>query len=215
MRTVLEGHLRKSAEETHSGLVDGEAVAHAGMMRRYGLDHQRGDPFLALDSEVRIGFGSTRERGDFEAELLGRLGPGMRGGLPRKLDALGMLPGGDVALVEIKAEGGGLDRAAAQVAAHVFAFGMLAQQAQYDLGAVLSLLARQKAAVGLLPPGTTVANGAPGIVPVIAAPDAKGDWLERWEDELSPACNAHPELLRGLKLWRLSPEGEVLEERIP
>jgi hypothetical protein len=51
----LRAHLESAGKSVSATFIDGEAVAQAGMLRRYGLDFRSGDPFVAVDSEVRVG----------------------------------------------------------------------------------------------------------------------------------------------------------------
>lgn len=209
-----EAHLRCCAEGVTRSFLDGEALAHAGMMRRYGLRHVPGDPLVAVDSEVQLGFASTVERTQFEEELRARFHL-TKGGIPRKLDMIGLLPSGDIALVEIKEEKGDIVRAAVQVGAHMTAMSRLRLQEGNDLHEVLNGTVSQKVKVGLIPE-TSMPVTTPGskLVPIIAAPVATGDttWAERWLRATASVRLAHPGLIDGLRLWRLSSSGEVLEE---
>ena len=83
---ALQAHVERAAQETHRSFVDGEAVAHAGLMRRYGPPAVEDAPLLALDSEARAGFDTTPDQQRFEAALRARVGLPEREELPRKLD---------------------------------------------------------------------------------------------------------------------------------
>lgn len=96
--SALQSHLVRAAEQTHRSFLDGEAVAHAGLMRRYGPLADAGAPLLALDSEARIGFDVLDEQRRFEASLRARLGLPEREELPRKLDLVALDPQGRLLL---------------------------------------------------------------------------------------------------------------------
>jgi hypothetical protein len=211
----LDVHLREAARLTNPSFLGGEAVSHAGMMRRYGTGHGRGDPLLAVDSEIRVGFGSMAERTISEDDLRSRLRLLGKDDLPRKLDTLGILGDGNIGVVEVKDEHGDLVRAVVQVAAHMFTFTRLSAETGYDLGKVITGTADQKASVGLLPKNFGRLNGKPKIVPVIAAPESRATWVSDWLSETQAVRAAHAGLLDGLRFWKLSPQGEVLEEHVP
>lgn len=197
---------------------EGEAVSHNGLMRRYGIDFRADDPFVAVDSEVAFGFrpDDNYPTGTAHKESYKATAAGVRG-LPagvsplRKLDALGVLPNGDVAVVEVKGPGGDLAEAARQAAAHVYNLGKLMQASGVDLAAVLNRMAAQKAQLGLVPRGTYLAARHPRLVPIIAAPDTDADWSTRWTAAVDPVRKTSS-YLDGLRLWRLSETGTILEE---
>ncbi len=214
MSSALESHVHTAGRTTHRSFLDGEAISHAGMMRRYGPAHHAGDPLLAVDSEVRVGFGSMAERNAFENDLRARLGLTDQTNLPKKLDTLGILTDGSIGLVEVKEERGNVTRAAVQAAAHVHTFGQLIRQDGYDLVDVLTGMAMQKESVGLLPAQPTI-SPHPQLVPIIAAPDERTDWFDRWRRDTEAFRTAQPDLLHGVRFWRLSKTGDVLDERHP
>ena len=82
---------------------------------------------MLVDSEVRVGFrgaggrSGTALRTEHELSLRRAVALGS-GSVPRKLDAIGVLDTGEVALVEVKTRGGDIRRALQQAAAHVFTF---------------------------------------------------------------------------------------------
>lgn len=213
VRDRLEAHLRDSAVQTHRSFVDGEAVVHAGMMRRYGVRGRAEDRFVAIDSEAQVGFPSEGARRACERLLWERFGPWGPGVIPRKLDVVGLVDRRQVALVEVKADAAGIPRAAVQVAAHVWRFGELDRHAPAWAREGLQGLAHAKASVGLLGDCELPATGPTGdLVPVIAAPDSAVAWPERWRDSLAAIRAAHPGLLGALRLWRLSEGGEILDD---
>ena len=73
-----------------------EAVCHAGLMRRYGHGWIAGDPLVLIDSEAQIGYKSRDRRDADDAEIRERLQLSLSETIPRKLDAIGVLPGGDL-----------------------------------------------------------------------------------------------------------------------
>lgn len=183
-------------------------------MRRYGLLHESEDALLAVDSEVRLAFNSKAEREKYEAEARQRLGLSPTARFPRKLDALGVLRDGDLALVEVKQEREGLVDAVTQTAAHMLRFSELRQEP--TLSSVVNEMITQKASCGLLPSNVTLRAAPPlRLFPIIAAPDARTDWLERWREQVCPRLEGYHGLLDALRLWRVSEEGEILEEGRP
>lgn len=215
---TLRAHLGACASSASCSFTDGEAAAHNGMMRRYALDHRAGDPFLAGDSEVRLGFRASAEhatgtarRTAHEQQLREVLQLPTGADLPRKLDAIGVLPGGEIALVEVKDEHGDIGRAAWQAVAHVHTFTALMAQPDYDLLAVLNGMIDQKATCGLLPAGTTVRAMKRDLVPVVAAPDSRPDWRTVWMDQAGPVLDRRAGLA-GCRFWRLSPDGVIKDE---
>ncbi len=208
----LQSHVERAARETHREFLDGEAVVHAGMMRRYGPLAGEEAPWLALDSEARIGFGSQAEQRSFEADLRARVGLPAREALPQKLDLVAVDRAGRVLLVEAKADASGLERAAWQAACHVARFTALREAEPGWVTEVLGGLAREKARVGLLGAARSpaLADTAP-LIPVLAAPDARPGWAEAWRREIARVRPVAGRWLDGLQLWRLGPEGEVLE----
>lgn len=159
--------------------LEGEAVTHAGFMRRYGHDWRAGDPLLVIDSEARIGFSSEGERLEDDAETRAQLQLDDAEPMPRKLDALGVLPSGDLALVEVKDAGGSIDRAIVQVAAHHVRYSRLATRTR--LRDALQTMIDQKVAAGLIPRQCFGLAPTLRIVPCIAAPDSSGDWPASWQ----------------------------------
>ena len=218
--TALE-HLDTCRAVAAKSLVGGEAVTHNGLMRRYGDGFVSGDCFLAVDSEIRIGFrrdSSYAKGGDHRAayQSEGAAAPGRShtSSPLGKLDTVGILADGAVGLIEVKKKGGGLRSAAWQAEDHLYNFMKLAQVPGYDLGMVLNRMIDQKMELGLLPPETLRATSQPSLVPIIAAPDDDADWAARWEQVVRPVLQATT-YLADLRFWRLSGTGTVLEEHKP
>lgn len=218
---ALRQHLDAVESRYSSQLTEGEAITHTGLTRCYSLDFSRGDRLVTVDSEVVVGFrGDERYRtGTAHRRALAEAAReaanlSKSDGLPRKLDTIGVLPLGDVALVEVKAEGGDLMRAAKQAAVHVFNFQALMAQDDYDLSRMLNGMIDQKAEIGALPSSAYRVCRSPRLVPVVAAPDADPDWANRWLDQTA-AYLERTHLLRGIRFWRLSGDGVVEEEFSP
>jgi len=209
----LIAHVERAAEQTHRSFLDGEAVVHAGLMRHYGPLARGEAPWLALDSEARVGFASRADQVAFEAALSRAVGLPTTESMPRKLDLVATDQQARLLLVEVKADATGLARAAWQGAVHVARFRSLLAEHPAWFSEVLGDLARDKAGVGLLGrsrlPGF---NGAPTPTPVIAAPDERADWHSAWRREIAPVMEASRGHLGGLRLWRLNADGQVLEE---
>ena len=211
--SALQAHLTRAAERTHRSFLDGEAVAHAGLMRRYGPLAEAGMPLLALDSEARIGFDALTDQQVFEADLRLRLGLPAGEELPRKLDLVALDSGGRLLLVEVKANATGLARAAWQAAAHVARFQALIERDSLWFHEALHGLAADKVRVGLLGGARVPAlPETPELVPVIAAPEDRSDWAKAWRAEIAPVLAATGGWLGGLRLWRLSWDGALLED---
>lgn len=210
---ALHAHVRSAAQQAPRSFLEGEAVVQAGLMRRYGPLAATRPPLLALDSEVVIGFFSSQDQRQFNADLRGVLGLPVREALPRKLDLLALDEAGSLLLVEVKADATGLARAAWQAAAHVARFqALLAAQPDW-YPAVPAGLASQRAQTGLLGQATPPPlPSPPELVPVIAAPSADPHWQRAWKAEIAPVLAAAGPWLSALRLWRLSGSGELLEE---
>ena len=210
---ALRAHAQNAATQTHRSFVDGEAVVHAGLMRHYGPLADADVPFVALDSEARVGFDSQADQDAYEAALPGVVGIPSHEALPRKLDLVGLARDGRVLLVEVKADPSGLARAAWQAAVHVARFRTLLKGHPTWITAVLGDLARDKARVGLL--GRAVLgpfDASAALTPVIAAPDPRADWATAWRAEVAPVLAASRGILGGLRLWRLTSDGRVAED---
>jgi hypothetical protein len=215
LRPRIETHLRDASEMVNRVFVSGEAICHAGMMRRYGLDFVGGDPFVVVDSEVRAGFDSTSEQGAFRQQERSALGI-PDGDFPSKLDAAVVLKSGALGLVEVKAKGEDLRRAALQAAVHVGVFRELRdQRGPRYLVEVINGMLEQKARVGMLGHGRfpRLREDAP-LVPILAAPEPASNtgWADLWRKEVSSILETAGPRLAGLRLWRLSAEGELLED---
>ena len=189
-------------------LREGEATCHAGLMWRYGHRFSPGDPIVAVDAEARIGFSSRAEQSAADDALRIRLGLHEAEALPKKLDTVAVSAQGDLVLVEVKDADGSIDRAVKQVAAHVVRFSQLMSE---GLAATVQGMLAQKRMAGLIPDGPSV-NTAPRIVPWIAAPDSDAAWASAWRAAIAPQRQNLSPYLAGLRLVRLSPDGEILEE---
>ncbi len=212
---ALRDHLERAADKAHRAFLDGEAVVHAGLMRHYGALAGSDMPFLALDSEVRMGFEHLEAQKSFEDSLPERVGLPSGEEVPRKLDLVAVGAGGHLLAVEVKAKATGLVRAAWQAAVHVARFRALLDEDPAWFKAVLGGLARQKADVGLLGRAKLPSfTNPPTIVPVLAAPDERAEWLSCWRTELAPVLAAARGQLDGLRLWRLDPTGHVTEDAL-
>ena len=75
------------------------------LLWRYGHSWRADDPLVLLDSEAQIGFSSRLRRGTADAAIRRRLQLRDSESIPRKLDALGVLPTGNLAVVEVKDTG--------------------------------------------------------------------------------------------------------------
>jgi hypothetical protein len=220
LRTAIEEHIADCRARMPGAFTSGEAVSHNGLMRRYGMAFQAGDRFLAVDSEIAFGFrgddnysNGTEHKADYKADA------GKDSDLPagisplRKLDALGVLPDGDVAVVEVKDAGGNLAEAARQATAHVYNLRQLMQSGG-DLASVLNRMIAQKVELGLVSKVTYTSASKPKLVPVVAAPDPAPDWTDRWTAAVAPV-RKRTCYLDGLRFWRLSTTGTILEEHRP
>lgn len=209
---ALREHAERAARETHRTFIDGEAIVHAGLMRIYGPLATADTPFLALDSEARMGFDSTPDQVAFEATLPTVVGLPAREEVPRKLDLVAVDHDGRLLLVEVKADATGLMRAAWQAAVHVARFRELIRQHPTWFSDVLGPFAHDKARVGLLGRARLPAfDATPTITPVIAAPDPRDDWSSAWRREIAPVLGRSG-MLAGLRLWRLDADGRVLAD---
>jgi len=209
----LRAHAERAADETHRSFVDGEAVVHAGLLRHYGPLAEAEVPFVALDSEARVGFDRQADQEAHEAALPGVVGLPPGEAMPRKLDLVGLDRRGNVLLVEVKADASGLARAAWQAAVHVARFRALLERHPSWPTAVLGALAREKARVGLLGRAAPSTPCAPALlVPVIAAPSLREGWAEAWAREVAPVAAASRGMLAGLRLWRLAADGRLVED---
>jgi len=209
----LEAHAEHAAGSALSSFLDGEAVVHAGLMRSYGPLATVAAPFLALDSEARVGFDSKADQQAFEASLPGVVGLPPGEAVPRKLDLVAVGPDACLLLVEVKPDAKGLTRAGWQAAVHVARFRTLLAETGDWYREVLGGVARQKARVGLLGEAWPVPFDAePTVTPVVAAPDPRPDWQAAWRRELEPVVTASNGMLDGLRMWRLRGDGTLIED---
>ena len=214
-KVTCVAHLRRvdevlaSSNHRRNALTHGEAISHAGFIRHYGHCWRQDDPILAIESEVQFGFANQKERNAADAELRCRLGLPASEMLPRKPDALGVLATGDLVVVEVKDEGGSIDRAVVQVAAHMVRFSQLMSTGQL-CHSVQSMLG-QKRAVGVIPADCPLVRNNPLIQPWIAAPDRSDDWFENWSGAIDGCDDKLLLFLSGLKLVQLSPGGHILD----
>jgi hypothetical protein len=220
----LEGavrrHLERTIPEIHPKFRGGEGAVHTALMRRYSLSFGAGDLFVAVDCEAKLGFRGEdgrapgEVRGGYE-EAAGRaLGWSDPLSARKKLDAVGILADGSIALVEVKKRRGSIAEAARQAATHAFHLGRFMQTPGCHLATMLNGMVAQKTHIGLLAPGAYRASSWPALVPVVAAPDDREDWVRRWTDAIARSRTASPPLA-GLRFWRLSDEGEIVEEHQP
>jgi hypothetical protein len=214
---ALEPHLQQHLQDCRASMPEaftkGEAVVHNRMMRRYSLQHENLDPVVAVDCEVRIGFGSKAEQEAYIGTARRDSGRSRPRSPLGKLDAIGVLRDGDVALIEVKKEEGSLVTAARQVENHVYNFTRLLAEG-HDLPGMLDLMVAQKTSLGLASEGAPRASSTPCLVPIIAAPDNRADWAAHWSSRVQPVIDAS-QYLGGVRFWRLSDDGEVLEEQQP
>lgn len=219
LETTIRKHLKACRDQAASHLIEGEAEVHAGMMRRYGLLADPQLAVLAVDSEAVIGFAKddsyntgTAHKAAYNTSLKGDLFPRRSVRMPRKLDVVGVLPDGHVALIEVKGAAGDLLRAAHQAAVHMHRFTALAQQSGNDVAQILNGLIEQKISVGLIPNTIELrVQSRPNFVPIIAAPDDQASWEEAWLKKTNDFIKSTP-TLKHVRFWRLSSTGEIKEE---
>lgn len=215
----LRDHLRRAAERLaepeprRQAFISGEAIFHAGLLRRYGHGWQSADPILLLDSEAQIGFSNVCERTTSNAELRRQFGLSRSASLPTKLDAIGVLPSGDLALIEVKDEGGDIKDAVRQIAVHMARFSRLRTEA--TLEEALRVMLKQKRATGVLPKGSAAIREGPRLVPWIAAPNEAPDWPSAWERAVSSQGAKFKPFLAELTLVRLDHRGHILKMKAP
>ena len=189
LEAELRTHLSRAAvplrdNGRRGAFLNGEATCHAGLMRRYGQEWQEGDPFVMIDAEIRVGYADSSERKAVRERIRQELGLGES--VPTKLDALGVLPTGDIALIEVKPNNSEkyIQEAAMQAATHVAIFSRL--RLEGTLRDSIQALQDQKRAVGLIPGEAPTVRERPEIVPWIAAADDTGlDWEARGRERLA------------------------------
>ena len=189
----------------------GEAICHAGLIRHHGHCWRSDDPLVVVDSEVQIGFDSRALQCADDTAIRCSLNLPRSESLPKKLDVLGVLPTGDLALVEVKSATGNIRRALVQVAVHTVRFSRLMTDS--CLRDTVQTMLDQKIAAGMLPYDCPQVGEAPRIVPCIAAPDTSPDWPARWNeavDECRKELTAFPP---NLLLIRLHPCGHIRDVR--
>ena len=215
LEAELRTHLSRAAvplrdNGRRGAFLNGEATCHAGLMRRYGQEWQEGDPFVMIDAEIRVGYADSSERKAVRERIRQELGLGES--VPTKLDALGVLPTGDIALIEVKPNNSEkyIQEAAMQAATHVAIFSRL--RLEGTLRDSIQALQDQKRAVGLIPGEAPTVRERPEIVPWIAAADDTGlDWEARGRERLARVDARVRSRLSDVRLARLSREGLVLE----
>ena len=223
----LRDHIQKvtnpktsAHQATLKSFTKGEAVSHMGMMRSYGLFHSVADPLIAVDSEIEIGFrkdkngpykNGTEHKNQDKLDLKKAI-PSLKRN-HKKLDTLAVLPDGDVALVEVKDEGGDILCALQQAAVHMHRFQALMRTPGFSLHTIVEGIIDQKVRAGLLPPHAIgVLSEAPTLIPVVAAPDKSNrGWVNKWLTPEAKLFIAHTPLLKNLRFWRLSPKGDLLD----
>ena len=214
-RELLAIHVQSAiialTDPRRAAFIEKEAIVHAGFMHRHGRSHRPGDPLVAIDTEVVLGFSSTPAREDFQAKLRKAVAIPASEALPKKLDTIGITDTGAVALVEIKDKAGDLARAVTQAAVHAYRFHRLLELRSSDLLEVLDGHRQQKMQIGLLPASASVPAIRSAFLPVIAAPDDRRNWATIWRTQTASVRAANAEHLAGLEFWRLSESGEILE----
>lgn len=219
----LRRHLAACLAASPSALVGGEGKVHNALLRRYGVFFREGDPLLAVDSEIQIGFDKDEvyRTGSAHREEHGRaLKAALSIGNKRdhkKLDVLGILSGGELALIEVKDQRGNIREAACQLAMHLYTFETLRRQTGYDLASVIHGTVAQKIDCGLLPrEAAALRLRRPEhleMVAVIAAPDNRADWIQKWEGQLGDVLKGLPTEKYSVRFWRLSPDdGSIADE---
>ena len=216
---ALESELRAYLREVAGLLANGpprrrafvtrEAACHAGLLRRYGHGWRTGDPLVVIDSEAQIGFSSRVRCAADDAEIRRRLQLRDSESVPRKLDALGVLPTGDLAVVEVKDAGGSIVRALTQAAVHAVRFSDLLAGGALR-GSVQSMI-EQKAATGVIPPECPRLREVPRIVPCIAAPDTSTDWPANWREAVDDCSAELAAAVPKLLFMRLNTDGRILK----
>jgi hypothetical protein len=191
---------------------DGEGLLQTRLSRLHGLCGGPQSPVRIIDREAEVSYNDEAERTRIKGQFTEQLGRSWTGKFARKIDAIGVLPDGRPALIELKLAGDAdaLRSAAEQLAAYVFQFRML--EKQWTGWATLGLLAivQQKAALGLLPNApVTVLKESPRRV--IAAIDDRAVWKQRWAEAISPIQKKANGLLDDLELWRLDQAGTIVE----
>ena len=216
LRHQLEAHLLESAAlltgPRRAAFIKGEAIIHAGFMHRHGREYCVRDPAIGIDTEVVLGFPSAPVRDAFNSTLRTAVAIPSKESLPKKLDTLGVHRTGAIALVEIKDIAGDLARAVTQAAVHMYRFRHLLDLSPTHLVEVVDGHRRQKLQAGLLPIAAGEVAIRPAFVPIIAAPDARHGWADIWRSETASSRAANAPYLTGLRFWRLSEAGEILEE---
>ncbi len=207
---AIINHLEQVADRPPK---DDEGAVHAAFMCRYGLNALRGDASMAIDSEVQLGFDAEGEqtgsslRSQFEGRVADRYG--IKGGIPRKLDALAVNSSGELMVIEIKGPRGDLNQAVIQSVVHLDRFEMLMEQGEESRDPI-NLMIAQKQKMGLLP-HDYVGVSSDRITPVIAMPDTKDGWVERWLRATHQARGQVGVQLKGMQLWRLDEAGVIQE----
>lgn len=205
------GNLLDCSPKRRQAFITREAVCHAGLMRRYGHCWSTGDPMVVIDSEARIGYSSRDRRNAADSEIREQLQLDQSEKIPTKLDALGVLPGGELALVEVKDKQGSIDRAIIQAAAHRARYSRLL--AISNVRAKIQAMIDQKIATGLIPHGCPRLNDTPRIVPCIAAPADPSDWPSNWRCAIENSSRETKAQLSDVLLIRLDRAGAIFDVR--
>lgn len=219
LQPLLQRHLIASSGSMKPGYAGGEGAIQNALMHRYSLIYKQSDRFLAVDSEVRVGFDSdatyakgSLHRSALTKEIQTKLGdPAMSS--RNKLDTLGILPTGELAVIEIKDRKGDIRKAAQQLATHLYTLHTLRAQDPDGFKTAVHGLVDQKIACRLLPSHPPVPRlSKPETVAVIAAPDPRPNWKSEWEKRVGNVLKNVPGVHYGVRFWLLSPQGEVLDE---
>jgi hypothetical protein len=207
LRPAIEQYLRAAASAASTHWVDQESRVHAGLMRRYGLLASASSAFVIFDREVVLGHADAEGRG-LVTDQLRTMGLSAKGRISRELDAIAVLPGPEIGLIEIKSDERHVEAAASQVAIYLERFERL-RRTQESLEGLRDLVT-QKVRIGLVPgvaPAAQLTDDTP-FRPIVAMPGKVEGWPDTWRRRLAGGQKSLP----GLELWRVSKDGEV-EER--
>ncbi len=173
-----------------------EGFWQAWLSHRYGHGYSKGDPFIIIDAQAVIGFGSRAEKDQVSIPIKNRYTgmlkitmASLQGIAPRlaqstaiskkgfgdELDLLGVTPDGDLALIEVKSghDAKGVYLSPFQLGAYKDLWNAMALQGKKQLRDSVNRLIEQKIRIGLLP--TTmpkiILREDFDIIPVLAVGD--------------------------------------------
>ncbi len=206
LRSCIESYLTRAGASVTKRWTDQESRVHAGLMRHHGLLAEAASEFVVFDREVVLGHADKAGRSKVANELRD-LGFGAKGRISNELDAIAVLPGGHIGLIELKSGENFLEDAAAQVAIYLQRFERLRASGSTALDGLVALV-RQKVRAGLLPaiPAIATLSPASAFRPVVAMPGSASGWPRSWIRRLE----RHRTVLPSLQLWRVSQDGQVL-----